>query len=292
MAELPAQVNVSPADSAKRRWASWHSLSAEIVQYTSGKPFEYHYRAPTHLFIACDRAIRIAGETKIEGLPPSRLHDFSRRMCFIPAGRNFSGSFTPRVLPRVAYFYLPPAALMIDPELEPDMLGFEPHLFFENSGLWTTVAKLAALIERPESGTRLYVETLSTTLAIELLQLQRGAISGAPHLRGGLSGWQKRVACQYIEDNLALDISLAELARLAHLSPAYFSRAFRRSFGVPPYRYQQERRIARAKTLLADLKRPMLEIALACDLGYASNFTATFPKMTGSTPTQFRHSLE
>jgi len=292
MAAQPAHVNVTPADSVRRRTAAWHGLSAEIVQYTSGEPFEYHYRAPAHLFIACERAVRIAGETRVEGLPPSRLHDFSRRMCFIPAGRRFSGSFTPRVLPRVAYFYLAPAALAIDPELEPGVLGFEPHLFFENAGLWTTAAKLATLIERPETGTRLYVETLGTTLAIELLQLQRGVVNAAPALRGGLSGWQGRIACQYIEDNLVRDISLAELARLAHLSPAYFSRAFKRSFGVPPHRYQQERRIARAKLLLADLKRPVIEIALACGFGYSSNFTTAFRKVTGATPAQFRHGLE
>jgi AraC family transcriptional regulator len=292
MPQQPAHVSVIPADSAKRRKVSWQGLSAEIVQYTGGKPFEYHYQAPAHLFIACDRAIRKAGETRVDGLPPSHLRDFSRRMCFIPAGRDFSGSFTPQVLPRVAYFYLAPAALTIDPELESGVLGFEPRLFFENVGLWTTAAKLVALIERPETGTRLYAETLSTTLAIELLQLQRGATNAAPALRGGLSGWQRRTACQYIEDNLVRDISLAEVARLAHLSPAYFSRAFRRSFGVPPHRYQQERRIARAKILLADPKRPMIEIALACGFSYSSNFTTTFRKVTGATPTQFRRNLE
>jgi AraC family transcriptional regulator len=91
-------------------------------------------------------------------------------------------------------------------------------------------------------------------LAIELLRLQRGAANSTPPFRGGLSGWQRRIACQYIEDNLAKDISLADLASLAHLSPAYFNRAFRQSFGVPPYRYQRELRVARAKTLLADSK--------------------------------------
>ncbi len=289
---LPTRVNVMPADSARRREAAWHGMSAEIVQYTGDKPFEYQYRAPAHLFIACDRAVRVDGETTVEGLPPSRLHDFSRRMCFVPAGLHFTGSFVPRVLPRVAYFYFAPDALTIDSELGPETFRLEPHLFFEDAGLWTTAAKLVALIERPETATRLYVDTLSTVLAIELVRLQRGALPAVPALRGGLSSRQQHVVCQYIEDNLSHDISLAELAYLVRLSPAHFSRAFKQSLGVSPHQHQLARRIERAKMLLADRKRPVVEIALACGFGYASNFTAAFRRVAGTTPTEFRHSFE
>jgi AraC family transcriptional regulator len=289
---LPAQVNVTPADAAKRRAVAWHGVSAELVQFTGRMPFEYHYQAPAHLFIACDRAIRADGETKVDGLPPSRLHDLGRRMCFIPAGMQFAGSFVPRVLPRVAYFYVAPDALTIDPGLQPDRHGLAPLLFFEDAGLWATAAKLAALIERPETATRLHVETLSTLLALELARLQSGAPAVMQASRGGLGGRQQRIVCQYIEDNLARDISLAELARLAQLSPAYFSRAFKQSLGVSPHQYQLHNRIERAKALLADPHRPIVEVALACGFGYASNFAATFRKLTGTTPTQFRRGFD
>jgi AraC-like DNA-binding protein len=35
-----------------------------------------------------------------------------------------------------------------------------------------------------------------------------------------------------------------------------------------------------------------VEIALACGFGYVSNFTATFRKLTGTTPTQFRRGFD
>lgn len=288
----PATVSVTPQESAKRRGAVWHGLSAEVVQFTGPAPLEYHYQAPAHLFIACNRAIRIDGETQVEGLPPSRLRDFGRRMCFVPAGLRFAGSFVPRVLPRATYFYIAPSALAIDPEVGPDSIVLTPRLFFEDAALWATASKLTSLIERPETGTQLYAETLSAVLAMELVRLQRGAPSAGPAARGGLGSRQQRAVCQYIEDNRAEEISLAELAGLARLSPAYFSRAFKQSLGVPPHRYQLERRIDRAKELLADRQRPVVEIALACGFGYSSNFTAAFRKITGTTPTAFRRSFE
>jgi AraC family transcriptional regulator len=283
---------VTPADAAKRRTVAWHGFSAELVQYTGHAPFEYHYQAPAHLFIACDRAVRVDGETKVDGLPPSQLRDLGRRMCFIPSGVQFAGSFVPRVLPRVAYFYVPIDALIIDPELQLEHGDLAPLLFCEDAGLWAIAAKLTALIERPEAATRLYVETLSMLLALELARLQRGVPTVMQASRGGLSGWQQRIVCHYIEDNLAQDISLAELARLVRLSPAYFSHAFKQSLGISPHRYQLRQRIEYAKTLLADPQRPVVEIALACGFGYVSNFTATFRKLTGTTPTQFRRGFD
>ncbi len=283
---------MTPADSAKRRTVAWHGFSAELVQYTGHAPFEYHYQAPAHLFIACDRAIRVDGETKIDGLPPSQLRDLGRRMCFIPAGVQFAGSFVPRVLPRVAYFYVTPDALTVDPDLQPECRDLPPLLFFEDAGLWATATKLVALIERPETATRLYVETLSTLLALELARLQCGASTVMQASRGGLSGRQQRIVCQYIADNLDQDISLAELARLVQLSPAHFSHAFKQSLGISPHRYQLRQRIECAKTLLADPHRPVVEIALACGFGYVSNFAATFRKLTGTTPTQFRRGFD
>ena len=45
-------------------------------------------------------------------------------------------------------------------------------------------------------------------------------------------------------------LDVPTLARAAHLSPAHFSREFRRAFGVTPYRYLLTRRLERAAALL------------------------------------------
>ena len=97
--------------------------------------------------------------------------------------------------------------------------------------------------------------------------------------------------CRYIEEHIAEQIPLATLARSVRLSAYHFCRAFKRSFGVPPHRYHNARRIDHAKTLLAQPARSVTEIALKVGFSETSSFTAAFRKATGTTPTAYRRSL-
>ena len=90
-----------------------------------------------------------------------------------------------------------------------------------------------------------------------------------PHaIRGGLAAWQVRQARDFIEDRLAEDVSLAELARLTRLSPTHFCSAFKRSVGLPPHQYQLRRRIERAKALLADPDRSVSAIGFVTSTSF------------------------
>jgi AraC family transcriptional regulator len=113
-----------------------------------------------------------------------------------------------------------------------------------------TVVKLKAQFDAG-GAQRAYVEALGIALAHELARLNDAGASPAEDLRGGLPGWQQNRLTQYIEEHLADEVSLASLAHLVQLSPYHFSRAFKQSFGVPPHRYLTDRRIERAKRLLA-----------------------------------------
>jgi AraC family transcriptional regulator len=286
-----ASVSISPREAIRSQVADWHGIKAEIVQFTGEGPFEYEFRAPVHLFIACDRAVRIGGETRVDGLVPSSLRDFSRKLCFVPAGRTFRGSFVPKVLPRTTYFYIDPICIPADPELRFAEIDFLPRLFFDDAALWGTVQKLNWLIENPSQGSRLYADALISVLGVELARLQNGWPAPVKPARGGLAGWQQRIVRDYIEENVANDIPLADLAALARLSPTHFSRAFKGSFGVSPQRYQLERRIEQAKRLLADQSRSITEISLSCGFEFPGNFTTAFRKATAKTPTEFRRAL-
>lgn len=284
-------VTITPHDIAKRQSATWRGISADVVQLTRQEHFEYGYCAPRHLLIAAERAERREGETFIEGLPLSTRHDFNHKLTFVPAGREFHGWQEPRALTRSTYLYIDPSGPLLDPELRFNEIEFEPHLFFDDPGLWDTALKLKHQVEHGGSANRLYAEALSIVLAHELVRINNGVMPAEPMRRGGLAGWQKNRVVEYIEENLAEPVSLATLAELAQLSPFHFSRAFKQSFGLPPHRYHTSRRIELAKVLLARPGLSVTDIALRIGYSETSSFTAVFRKLTGRTPTDYRRSL-
>jgi AraC family transcriptional regulator len=128
-------------------------------------------------------------------------------------------------------------------------------------------------------------------LVHELVRFNAGRPCVEPQVRGGLAAWQQRVVVAYIEDHLAEPISLAALAQLVRLSPYYFCRAFKQSFGTPPHRYHTSRRIERAKTLLAKPAPSVTDIGFTVGFSQTSSFTSAFRKATGLTPTAYHRSL-
>ncbi len=83
-------------------------------------------------------------------------------------------------------------------------------------------------------------------------------------------------------------LDVPALARAAHLSPAHFSREFRRAFGETPHQYLLTRRLERAAALLRSTDRPVTEICLAVGLRSLGSFTTSFGRAFGLSPTAYR----
>ena len=286
-ASAKPRVTVTPGAVGRRIYGAWSGVSLETIEFGGASPFEYGIAVPEHVLIASERGRRSDGETTVEGLPPSTRRDIGGRLCFVPAGHAFAGRFVPRVLPRSTYIFLDPAGMR--PELGFDRLALAPRLFFEDAALWSTALKLIRLAERTGPDARLYGDALATVLSVELSRLERGALPPEEPLRGGLAPWQQRAVREYIEEHLAREISLDDLAALARLSATHFSRAFKQSFGMPPHRWQTERRIEQAKLLLALPEGGDIRVvALASGFTYPANFATAFRRITGTTPRDYR----
>jgi AraC family transcriptional regulator len=128
-------------------------------------------------------------------------------------------------------------------------------------------------------------------LLLDALLDLHGLTRPKPQARGGLSGWQLRRVTDFMIERAADDLALDELAALVDLSAKHFARAFRQSTGVPPHRWLIERRIDRAKELLAASDHSLAEIALACGFADQSHFTAVFRKAVGATPGGYRREI-
>src|SRR6185436_16019979 len=83
-------------------------------------------------------------------------------------------------------------------------------------------------------------------------------------------------------------LTVADLASAAGLSPAYFSREFRRAFGESPHQYLLTRRLERAAALLRTTDRTVTEICFAVGLSSLGSFTTSFRRVFGTTPLAYR----
>jgi len=79
------------------------------------------------------------------------------------------------------------------------------------------------------------------------------------------------------------------LASVSGVSEAHFARSFKDAFGVPPHRYLLTRRIERAKALLRDTNRPIIDIAFETGWNSLGTFGRVFRDITGESPTELRN---
>lgn len=83
-------------------------------------------------------------------------------------------------------------------------------------------------------------------------------------------------------------LDVATLARAARLSPAHFSRAFRRTYGETPHQYLLTRRLERAAALLRNTDRSVADICFAVGLRSVGSFTTSFGRAYGLPPSAYR----
>jgi AraC family transcriptional regulator len=283
-------VEISPEELVARRPFDLVGVTFEIVQTTRREKFGTRYCGSRHLLVVCEQGGRIHGDTFVDGLPPSSLKDINRRLTFVPAGLDYHEWQEPRIRSRIIYFYFDPARMPTN--FGQGFSDFAPRLYFEDSVLWETTVKLSKLAESTGADSGPYLQALSVILAHELVRLHSGSSPVSVPVRGGLASWQERLVASYIEDHLAERISLTKLASLVNLSPYYFCRAFKQSFGAPPHRYHTGRRIERAKSLLGRLDLSVTDIGLTVGFSETSSFSTAFRKATGLSPTDYRRSSE
>jgi AraC family transcriptional regulator len=288
-AEIEA-LEIFPADVVSRRAVEWEGIGVDLVQAITHDAFECRYRSPRHLLLVYEEGVRDSGETRVENLPASSLRTLQRKLTFVPAGHEFFEWQRPRIRSRVICLYFDPAKLPVRVDASCRAPIVAPRLFFEHNVVWETAVKLGKAMEDASEDQR-YWEALGIIIAHELLSVQV-SVAGRGAARGGLAVWQQRIATAYIDEHLAESIPLAELAKLVDLSSHYFCRAFRQSFGVPPHRYHINRRIERAKMLLADRAMSVTDIGLALGFSETSSFSATFRSTTGTSPTEYRRALD
>jgi AraC family transcriptional regulator len=134
-----------------------------------------------------------------------------------------------------------------------------------------------------------YVEGLSLTLGSYVFG-KYGSRDATDPVAGALPTAYRVRLIALIDDQLARDLSLTELAAVVGYSPDHFARLFKRAFGVSPYQYVLERRIERAKSLLRQRSLSIADVAVRCGFASQAHLHLAFKARTGITPGAYRKS--
>ena len=145
----------------------------------------------------------------------------------------------------------------------------------------------------PTAAGRMLVETSSLNLAARLAHThsETGLVRSPIQSQHRLDDRRLRRVLTYIEEHLADDIAVADLANVACLSIFHFTRAFTATIGVPPHRYVSGRRLESAKAMIATGRASLSEIALECQFSSQSSFTRAFRRAMGMAPAEYRRTL-
>ena len=134
--------------------------------------------------------------------------------------------------------------------------------------------------------------------AIELVKTQRDLAARVARVPALRASTREELACRvavataYLHANLDRNVSVAEAAGEACLSPFHFHRLFAAFHGTTPHRYLTRLRLERARTLLRAGDRDVTDVATECGFESAGSFTTLFKRTFGVTPGAIRRNEE
>ncbi|AXC14527.1 Transcriptional regulator, AraC family [Acidisarcina polymorpha] len=147
---------------------------------------------------------------------------------------------------------------------------------------------LVASLDQPNHTSKVFLDHILHALNCHIVSSYGGLRISTPRSRGGLSPLQMRRATEFLEAHLDGNINLDQVARVCDLSVSHFARAFRQTFRRPPYRWLIERRVARAKDLIATSHLPLAQIAIQSGFSDQGALNRSFKRIIGLPPGKWR----
>jgi AraC family transcriptional regulator len=95
-----------------------------------------------------------------------------------------------------------------------------------------------------------------------------------------------------VQQRLAEDIALDDLAAAAGVGRFHFLRLFKNSLGITPHRFVMDQRLAAARKLLAETDQRLADVAASAGFSSQSHLCTTMRRRLGVTPKQWRRSMQ
>lgn len=265
---------------------TWNGMSVDVTEWRgSGMVAQ---RCPNETNPCLFALLEESGspcEPRLRENQPCSVGYTPRHLVFAPAGLEMWGYSADLRLTRGAHLTFDFALLSerLATQFHGDLVA-TPRLRFSDERTWPLIKLLSDAVSDPDPSAQLYGDGLTAAIAARLF-VDPPSI-GADVT--GLAPWKLRRIVDYLDVHLPQRIKLAHLAAMADLSQSHFSRAFKASTGVAPYRWQLEARIRRAQSLLIDSNASIDQVAEITGFADAVHFGRTFRKLIGVTPAVWR----
>lgn len=171
--------------------------------------------------------------------------------------------------------------------IDPDRVSIEPRLQIRDPKVEHIGWALKAELESDEPFGHLYADSLGLALAAHLVRCSRRP--AAPRTTNGLPKRRLLRVLEYVNENLAENLTLATLAEVANLSPSHFKMLFKQSVGLPVHQFVIRRRVDFAVDLLLRGKTRARDVALRAGFANQSHMARWMRRITGMTPGGLTH---
>ena len=254
-------------------------------------PHRVEFCRDTHTLMIFDRGSFVEGERWIDGTRLATSGPLDIGIDVVPAHSEFTAWAGPGSNVRCTMITVRTEHFA---ELKGEArAGYQlrPAVALESDLLSPLIARMRELCraDRPEKCDRLYLEAICVVLFREVMRAQeQSLLASVQRPTGGLAPKAQRVIRDFLQENLGQKIDLQYLADQVGVSRFHFTRAFKVSFGLPPYKYLLNMRLRRAAELLRDTRSPITEVALNVGFSCSSEFARAFKQAMGCTPREFR----
>jgi AraC family transcriptional regulator len=268
------------ASSAGRRWKGFDANISDTSGGFSACPGVPHHCVVMHVGAPINSSCRCDGFLQRRRAIPGDM-DIVPSLC--PVSWEEDGPTTMLTIHLEPWFVRLVAKNM---GLEPDRVSIAPQLRLRDPKIEHIGWALAAELRAPEPSSSLYVDSLGLALAAQLLR--RYAPIGPPRLRGRLSKARLRNVTDYIQDNLALELSLPELSEIAGVSMSHFKSLFKEATNLSVHQYVIQRRVEYAVQLLSNGRSSLSEVASLAGFSDQSHMARCMRRVIGITPAVVR----
>ncbi len=143
---------------------------------------------------------------------------------------------------------------------------------------------LVAELERPDALSVEATDSLARLLLMKIARRRHGSVRSRP----SFSQEKLNRLRDYVVGNLDKRILVADLAKVAGMTPNHFAHVFSEHMGQPPHQFVLKLRLQKAMHMLQQSTSSLIDIALVCGFSSQQHLTQTMRLHTGTTPNRYR----